>query len=416
VPPFRRLRRFAVDITPLRRSRDFRLLWFAELVSQIGSQIAVVALFVQVDRLTGSAAAVGLIGLTQLIPSIFASFAIGPLIDRMDRRVIMRWAQLGLAATSSLLLIGALNGDPPLALLYVAAALNASLSSIVLSTRAAITPNVVPAELLPASSALNQAMWSTAGIVGFALGGVIVGGIGLSWAYGIDLATYVAAFGLTLLLSAQRPKGEPGPERGMAAALAGMHFLKGKRVLQSTFTVDIVAMVFGMPRALFPILAREHFDRGPTAVGFLFAAVAVGALIGAVASGWIGRIQRHGLAILLAVTVWGAAITMFGLVDNFVVALVCLAIGGGADVISAVFRNTIQQLTVPDELRGRMSAFNILVVSGGPRLGDLEAGLVAAATSPVFSVVSGGLLCLAGVGVIAARVPRFARWRPGDAP
>jgi MFS family permease len=416
VPPFRRLRRFAVDITPLRKSRDFRLLWFAELVSQMGSQIAVVALFVQVDRLTGSAAAVGAIGLTQLIPSIFASFAIGPLIDRMDRRVIMRWAQLGLAATSSLLLAGALNGEPPLALLYVAAALNASLSSIVLSTRAAITPNVVPAELLPASAALNQAMWSTAGIVGFALGGVIVGGIGLSWAYGIDLVTYVAAFGLTLLLTPQRPKGEASPERGMAAALAGMHFLKGKRVLQSTFTVDLVAMVFGMPRALFPILAREHFDRGPTAVGFLFAAVAVGSLIGAVASGWIGRIQRQGLAILLAVTVWGAGITMFGLVDNFAVSLTCLAIAGGADVISAVFRNTIQQLTVPDELRGRMSAFNILVVSGGPRLGDVEAGLVAAATSPVFSVVSGGLLCLAGVGVIAARVPRFARWRPGDPP
>jgi MFS family permease len=197
----------------------------------------------------------------------------------------------------------------------------------------------------------------------------------------------------------------------------GLRYLKGKRVLQSTFTVDIVAMVFGMPRVLFPVLAATQFHRGPEVVGWLFSAVALGALIGALSSGWVGRIRRHGLAILVAVTVWGAAITAFGLSgDRLWLALVCLAVAGGADVVSAVFRSTVQQLVVPDALRGRLSSFNIFVVAGGPRLGDLEGGLVASAFTPTVSVVSGGLLCLAGVAVIAVTVPRFARWRVGDPP
>jgi MFS family permease len=195
-----------------------------------------------------------------------------------------------------------------------------------------------------------------------------------------------------------------------------VRYLKGRRVLQSTFTVDIVAMVFGMPRALFPILARERFGGGEAVVGLLFAAAATGALIGALSSGWVARVRRPGRAILVSVAVWGAGITGFGISVNLVVAMAFLALAGGADVVSAVFRSTIQQTTVPDALRGRLSSFNILVVAGGPRLGDFEAGVVAARLSPTISVVSGGLLCIAGVGAIAALVPRFARWQMGDPP
>jgi MFS family permease len=417
--PLALARHLAVDVGPLRESRDFRLLWIGELISQTGHQITMVALFVQVDRITGSAAAVGAIGLVQLGPMVVASLAGGPVIDTHDRRQILLLAQAGLMVASALLLAGALADDPPLALVYIAAALNGALLSVSMPTRSAMTPNLVPRAMLPAAAALNQVMWNTAAIVGPAVGGVIVARAGLSWAYGIDLATYVVAFGFALLLHAQiphRPEGEV-QEQGWAAVRTGLRFLRGRPILQSTFTVDIVAMVFGMPRALFPVLAREQFGRGPEAVGWLFSAVAVGALVGALASGWVTRIRRQGLAVLVAVTVWGCGVIAFGLAgDRLTLALASLAIAGGADVISAVFRSTIQQLTVPDALRGRLSSFNILVVAGGPRLGDFEAGVVAAVFSPSVSVISGGVLCLVGVGAIATFVPRFARWQPGDPP
>ena len=408
-----------MDVRPLRASRDFRLLWSGELISQIGSQVTLVALFVQVYALTKSSAAVGVIGIVQFVPMMFVSLGIGPQIDRRDRRTLLIGAQCGLLVASLILMIGAIAGHPPLALVYGAAALNAAFVSISMPTRAAMTPNLVPPELLAPSAALNQVMWNGAGVVGPAIGGVIVGSAGLAWAYGLDVATYVVAIGFALFLHSQRPRSEHVDEtdRGVAAVLNGLRFLKGKRVLQSTFTVDIVAMVFGMPRVLFPVLAATQFHRGASVVGWMFSAVAFGALVGALSSGWVGRIRRHGLAILVAVTIWGTAITLFGLSgDRLALALCCLAVAGAADVISAVFRSTLQQLTVPDALRGRLAAFNIFVVAGGPRLGDLEGGLVASAFTPTVSVVSGGLLCLAGVAVIATTVPRFARWRVGDPP
>ncbi len=320
---------------------------------------------------------------------------------------------------SALLLYGAVLGHPSLVLVYGAAALNAAFLSISMPTRTAMTPNLVAPELLPSAAALNQVMWNGAGLVGPALGGIVVAGAGLSWAYGIDVASFVAALTAAFLLHSQTPVPIDGAEHdvGIAAVLNGLRYVRGKRVLQSTFTVDIVAMVFGMPRVLFPVLADKQFHRGPEAIGWLFSAVALGAVVGALSSGWVGRVQRLGRAILVSVVVWGAAITAFGLVGaNLGLALAFLAIAGGADVISAVFRNTVQQRIVPDGLRGRLASLNIFVVTGGPRLGDLEGGLVASAFTPTISVVSGGLLCLAGVAAIATMVPRFARWHVGDPP
>jgi MFS family permease len=417
--PLRRgfLRRLAVDTTPLRVSRDFSLIWRGEVVSQIGTQFTRVALLIQVYAVTGSAFAVGAIGLVQLVPMIVASLLIGPVIDRVDRRRILIFAQIGSAVGSSLLLTGAFMHDPPLALLYVGAAVNAGLVSVALPTRAAATPNLVGPELLPAAAALNQVMWTGAAVIGPAIGGVVVGSLGYRWAYGIDVASYGVALVCALMLRPLVPKRDPNAEeeRGLDAVLAGIRYLKGRRVLQSTFTIDIVAMVFGMPAALFPVLAVVQFHRGAEVVGWLLAAVAAGALIGALTSGWVGHVRRMGLAIIIAVAVWGASITLFGLAGNRLwLALVLLAMAGGADVISAVFRSSLQQISVPDALRGRISAFNILVVAGGPRLGDFEAGVVASVFSPMASVVSGGLLCLGGVGVIACAVPRFARWKVGE--
>jgi len=242
----RRMRRLAVDTRPLRASRDFRLLWSGELISQIGSQVTLVALFVQVYELTHSSAAVGVIGAVQLGPMVLVSIGLGPQIDLRDRRLLLIASQLGLMASSLILLVGAIAGHPPLVLVYGAAALNAAFVSVSMPTRAAMTPNLVPANLLAQSAALNQVMWNGAGVVGPALGGVVVGQLGLAWAYGIDVATYVVAVGFALMLRPQRPQRDAAEEddRGWAAVRNGMRYLKGKRVLQSTFTVDVVAMVF----------------------------------------------------------------------------------------------------------------------------------------------------------------------------
>jgi MFS family permease len=411
------VRRLAVDTTPLRLHRDFRLLWTGELISQTGSQITLVAVFIQVFQLTGSSAAVGIIGLAQLGPLIVMTLLGGPLVDRIDRRRLLIVAAAGQAVASGVLLLGALAGRPPLLLVYVAAGLSGGLAGFSLSTRSATTPNTVPAAQLPQALALNQVMWQTCQIVGPAVGGLLVGSIGLSWAYGLDVASFSAAIVTALLMSPQPPRsgGETAGRAttGWRGVVEGFRYLKGRRVLQTTFIADLVAMIFGMPRALFPVLAVTQFHRGEEVVGALFSAVAVGALVGALTTGWVGRIRRQGLAVLVAVAIWGLGITAFGLAGDLLwVAFVCLAVAGAADVISAVFRGTILQQSVPDDLRGRLSAVHIVVVAGGPRVGDFEAGVVASLFTPTVSVVSGGLVCIAGVVVLAAAVPEFARYEP----
>jgi MFS family permease len=409
------VRRIALDVSPLRASRDFRRLWLGLLASQFGSQFTIVATYVQVYRLTRSTAAVGFIGLVGFVGLVVGTLAGSTFLDAFDRRKILICAQLGYLASSGLLFFGALGGDPPLALIYVAVAGIAATSAVDSPTRSAMTPRLLGRELLPAAAALNQIVWNGAGLIGPALAGLVVGTFGFPWAYGIDLIS----IGLLLLASISiRPMPPAEGERaavGWHAVKEGFAFLRGRQVLQSTFVIDIIAMVFGMPRALFPILITSQFHESPTVVGLLFAAPAVGAFVGAATTGWVGRIRHQGLAVIWAVVVWGAGIAAFGLVgDHLWLGLFFLAVAGAADVISAIFRNTILQVTVPENLRGRLFGIHILVVTGGPRLGDLEAGVVAAAFSPMASVVSGGLLCIAGAGLIAWRVPAFRRYHAGD--
>ena len=415
-----RLRALAVDLTPLRH-RDFRLLWVGEIVSETGSSITLVAVYIQVYQLTGSAAAVGAIGLVQLVPLMIGSLFGGPFIDRHDRRRLLQIAQIAQAGGSVLLLIGALMESTPVAVVYLGAAIIAGVAGFALATRAAMTPNLVPRDRLPSALALNQVMYQIALIVGPAVGGVIVGSAGLAWAYAIDVVSFGAAITTVSMMRPHPPVRDENPDApelsGWQRLADGFRFLRGRRVLQSTFIVDLIAMIFGMPRALFPILAVVQFHGGAEEVGVLFSAVSLGALVGALTSGWVHRVRRQGLAIIVSVTLWGCAIAAFGLSgDLILVAVLCLAVAGGADVVSAVFRSTILQDTVPDDLRGRLSGINIAVVAGGPRIGDVEAGLVAAAFSPTVSVVSGGVLCVVGVGVLAVLRPEFARYRRGDAP
>ena len=369
-----RIRQIAVDVTPLRESRNFRLLWIGELVSETGSNIGLVALYIQVYRLTDSAFAVGAIGLVQLVPLIAVTVLGSPLVDRIDRRRLLLIAQIGQVAASAVLLGATLAGSPHIAVVYLGAAAIAGLSGFALSVRTAITPNLVPESQLPSALALNQAMFHTCLIIGPAVGGIIVGRFGLAWAYGIDVVTFAAGIGTAALMSALPPHREPvaatdsttttttttdvvdaadDPDTtsGWGSIVAGFRYLGGKRILQSVFLVDIIAMTFGMPRALFPVLATTQFSGGPEIVGLLFSAVSIGALSGALTTGWVGRVERQGLAVMVAVAVWGLGIVGFGLAgDRLAVAMVCLAIAGAADVISAVFRGTILQTNVPDDL------------------------------------------------------------------
>lgn len=407
------LRRLTIDVSPLRASRDYRLLWTGQLISTVGRQVTLVALPFQVFQLTRSSLAVGLIGLAEVVPLVLSSVGGGPLVDRFDRRRLLLVTEVALAGTTSLLLVGALVGDPPVGYLYGVAALHAAISGLNWPTRSAIIPNVVSREQLPAAMALNQVLFNASTIVGPALAGLLIAQ-GLPWAYGTDLASFVGSISAAALLRPLPPAGAEGAEArgGLGAVAEGFAYLRRQRLLVSTFVIDLVAMIFGMPRAVFPELAEEVFRVGAQGLGLLYSAPAVGALLGALTAGWVGRVRRQGLAVVVAVVVWGAGITAFGLSgDLFPLALLFLALAGAADVVSAVFRGTILQLTVPDALRGRISAVNMMVVAGGPRLGDVEAGAVASLVSPWFSVVSGGVACVLGALGVARWFPELRRYR-----
>jgi MFS family permease len=411
-PPLRR--RITADLTPLRASRDFRLIWTGLLISELGFQFTLVATYVQVTELTGSPAAVGVIGLVGFLALVAGSVAGAAFLDAVDSRKVLIWSQFGYIAAAGLLLGGTIHGRPPLALVYLAVAIFAAVSAVEGPTRSAMTPRLVGRELVPSALALNQIIWNGTGLAGPAVAGVVIAKLGLHWAYAIDLVTYGAMLLAAAFIKPIPPEQGENVSRGWPAVREGYGYLRRRRVLQSTFVIDIIAMVFGMPRALFPILAATQFGGGPTVTGLLFAAPAVGAFVGAMTTGWVGGVRHQGRAVVWAVVAWGAGIVALGVTEQLWLALLFLAIAGAADVISAVFRSTILQLSVPDALRGRLSGIHILVVTGGPRLGDLEAGLVAAAFTPAVSVISGGLLCIAGAALVAWRVPEFWRYHAGD--
>lgn len=409
-------RDLSVDLTPLRESRDFRLSWLSLIISETGTSISLVAIFYQVYQLTRSSAAVGLVGLAKFIPLMIASIGGGGIIDAVDRRKLIIITQTGLALSSVALLITSLADRPNVLWIYGIAGVASLFHGLDSPAKSAMTPRLVPPEKLAGALALKQVAWTATMVVGPSIGGLIIARYGLSWAYGIDVVSFAAALVVAYLLRPMPPEAHPdGAPRGFAAIAEGFRFLRGRKVIQGTFAIDLFAMIFGMPRALFPVLAAVQFDKGAEVVGALFAAPAAGALIGAFTSGWVGKVRRQGLAVMASVAVWGFGIAAFGLVgDRLWLALVLLAVAGGADVISAVFRSTILQQSVPDALRGRMSGIFILVVAGGPRLGDLEAGLVAEAFSPMVSVVSGGVLCLVGVALMVPFFKEFVRYRTDE--
>ena len=410
-----------LDLTPLRRSGDYRKLITGLGVSVLGNQLTTVAVPFQVYAITRSSLVVGLVSLAQLFPLIFGSLLGGSLVDAVDRRKILIVVETTGALGSAAL---ALNADlgPQLWPLFVFPAVTAALSGIDSSARNAMLPRLVGMELLPASNAIFQSLFQTGAIVGPAVAGLLLAGAGVHLIYWIDAVSFLLAVSAVLTMSPQpvpAPEtagtaGQPGtaPARpGWRSTVEGLRFVRRSQPVQGAYLIDVNAMVFGMPRALFPALAATVFGGGATTVGLLYSAPGVGALLGALTSGWVGRIRRQGLAVVCAVLVWGLSIAGFGVAHWLPLALVLLAVAGWADVLSAVFRNTIIQFAGPDGMRGRLMGVQMAVVAGGPRLGDLEAGAVATAFGDTVSVVSGGLACVAGALVVAWALPGFTRLR-----
>ncbi|HET7677385.1 MAG TPA: MFS transporter [Candidatus Limnocylindrales bacterium] len=400
-----------IDVSPLRLDRDYRLLFSGQVVSGIGSQVTRLALPYQVYVLTGSTLAVGVLTLVQLVPILLFALGAGALADAVDRRRLLIVTQVGLALSSLALAGLALTPAAPLWGIFALAFVHAGLSSVDHPARTASVPRLVPPERLPAAIALGQLNFQVSSVAGPALGGVLIALVGVAGAYLVDVASFAAAI-VALLAMRPLPPLADAVRPGLEAVREGLRFALGHRLLLSTFVIDLDAMIFGMPMSLFPALALDVFRVGPAGLGLLAAAFGGGALLGALLSGWVGRVRRRGLAVIRSVAVWGLGIVGFGVAAlvapvagllAFLAALACLALAGAADVLSAVFRSTILQQETPDALRGRVSALHILVVTGGPRAGDLEAAAAASVIGPALSALSGGLLCLLGlVGVVRA--------------
>jgi len=410
--PPSRWRRIAADVTPLRESRDYRRWWFGYSVSFTGTQLTQFAIPVQVYVLTKSSFDVGLVGLVVLVPLVTMGLVGGAIADAVDRRRLTLLTGTALMALSVVLTVQAALG-PRLWLLYLIAGVQGAFSAVDSSARGAILPRLVRREMLPAANALGQLGFTTGLSAGPLLGGLLVGTLGFEWAYGFDALTFLAVLYGVWRLPPMPPEGG-GSRAGVASVLEGLRFLGPRKNVLMTFLVDINAMVFGMPRALFPAIAVTWFHGGAGTVGLLAAAPNIGALVGAAMSGWTGRVRRQGLVVLVCVAVWGGSIGLFGFTRTLWLALLLLAIAGAADMVSAIFRNTILQVSTPDALRGRLQGVFIVVVTGGPRLGDVEAGSVAAAFGTQASVVSGGLACVAGVALLAAMFPSFAKYDAED--
>jgi MFS family permease len=404
-----RVRGLLIDVTPLRVSREFRLLWVGESISDIGSHITAVAIPFQVFNLTNhSSLAVGLLGVCTLVPLLTLSLLGGAIADAMDRRSLILRTDVGLAITSAVLAFNALPGQQHLWVLYAIATAQAALWAIQMPGMRSLVPRLVPKDLFVSANALTTMTGTMSHLLGPTLGGLLIATVDLKSAYLADLATFAAAF-IAVGLMKPHPPSEGVERLGLESMLQGIRFLKGRRVLQSTFTIDLNAMIFGMPMALFPAMALR-LGGGATLLGILYAAPFFGSFIVTILSGRARHVRRQGLATMLAVVAWGAFITGFGLTRTTWLALLMLALAGASDMVSGVYRSTILQTVAPDALRGRLSGIELAVVASGPSIGDIEAGVVASLVSLPFAIVSGGLACIAGVGVLAARVPAFARY------
>jgi MFS family permease len=398
--------RHAIDTRPLAIG-PFRRQLLGQGTSFIGAMLTQVAVPVQVYALSGSSLEVGLVGLVGFLPLVAFGLWGGAVADTVDRRLLYLASSIGTWLVTLGLLVQTLLGLNNVPLILLLVAVQAGFFAVASSARGAIVPRIVPAELVPAANTLNYTTSSVGQVAGPLIAGALVTRVhGFEYAYSIDAILFTLALYAALRLPPIPP--EPGSGApGLRSVFDGLAFIAGHPVLLMSFVVDIVAMVFAMPRALYPQVAAERWHGQ---VGPLYAAIAIGAVLAGLSSGWIGRIRRQGVALTLAIVAWGLCITVSGFAHRLWLAVLMLAVAGAADLISAVYRQTMLQTYAPDQMRGRMQGVFVVVVAGGPRLGDLRAGATAAVAGATFSWVGGGLLCMVGVLVAALLVRPFWRY------
>ena len=400
------LGRHAVDTRPL-RIPEYRRILIGQGTSFIGSMLTQVAVPVQIWALTASPLYVGFVGLAGLVPIVVFGLYGGAIADAVDRRVLYLWSSIGGWVVTLALLVQTLLDLQNIWLILALVFVQSGMFAVASSARGAIIPRIVPTELVPAANTLNFTVGNVGQVVGPLLAGLLlVLPNGFALAYAADALLFTAALYSVLRLPSIPPQGEVQRPDWRAVA-DGLRFIAVRPVLVMSFAVDIAAMVLAMPRSLFPAVADARFGGQ---VGPLYAAIAIGAVIAGLSSGWIGRVRRQGRALTLAIVGWGAAVAVSGLVGQLWLVVALLALAGAFDLVSAVYRQTILQTYAPDEMRGRMQGVFIAVVAGGPRLGDVRAGATAAVTSPTFSWVAGGIACMAVVIVAGLLVRPFWRY------
>jgi MFS family permease len=415
-----RRRAWVIDVRPL-RGFAYRRMWIGNGVSYFGFQFTSVAVPVQMYSITHSSAWVGLLGVAGLVPLLVFGLWGGAAADVVDRRILLLASStLAWLSTVGLLAQALLGLHSPVLLLALTAVQSAGFA-VSSPARQAIIPRIVPTHLVPAANTLAYTTTTAGGVLGPLAAGLIFGAwstdAGVTIAYAVDAALFTVSFWATFRLPAIPPVYEAGvttrPSAGVRGIADGLRFLATQPVLLLSFALDLIAMVLAMPRALFPEIAEERFGGG-SAVGWLFAAIAIGSVLGGLTSGWIGRIKRQGFALVLAVVFWGVAVGLAGLAHSLSLMVLLLAVGGAADLVSAVYRQSILQTFAPDRLRGRLQGVFTVVVAGGPRLGDLRAGATAELTSPTVSWVGGGFAAAGLAVVLALAFPALLRYRPPD--
>lgn len=403
------VRSAAADTTPLRESPAFRRLFAGQAVSFVGTQVTAVAVPLQVYAITRSSLDVGMVGLVGLLPLVIFGLYGGAIADSVDRRKLVMVTSTVTMLVSVVLLVQAVAHLNRVSLLLACVAVQAASVAVDSPARKAIIPQLVRPELLPAANTLRYGGNQLAIIVGPLLAGVAVGTGGFGSAYAIDVATFTGAFYAAVRLPAL-PPGAGTRRAGLASVVEGLRFLGNRPVVLMTFLLDINAMLFAAPRALFPALAHGRYGGGDGTASLLYAATAAGAVVATLFGGAIARVHRQALGVICSIAVWGVAITLLGLSSSLWLGLLMLAVAGGADTVSAVYRSTILQVVTPSGMQGRLQGVYTVVVTGGPRLGDLRSGAMATAFNPGVSLVSGGLACLVGLGLLAFAVPAFARY------